>query len=102
MERGLRASDADRQHVVTALERHATAGRLSLDEFAERVDRALAARTHAELDELTVDLPAEATPPASTEPDHAKLTAAARQLMIAFMIAVATLVLLGVVLAVAR
>ena len=36
---GLRASDADRQRVVTALERHAVAGRIDLDEYAVRVDR---------------------------------------------------------------
>jgi hypothetical protein len=101
VERGLRASDTDRQRVVTALERHTAEGRISIDEFAERVDHALAARTHAELDAITGDLPAEpAAGPGHT--DHERLTASARQLGIAFLLATLTLVLLGAVLAIAR
>jgi Domain of unknown function (DUF1707) len=55
-----RASDADRQRVVAALERHTAAGRLTLGEYAERVDSVLAARTHGELGAVTDDLPADA------------------------------------------
>lgn len=55
----MRASDADREQVVAALERHTAAGRLSLDEFVERVDRALASVTHADLASVVADLPAE-------------------------------------------
>ncbi len=47
-----RASDEDRQRVVRDLERHTAAGRLTLDEYAERVDRALASRTHGQLAEV--------------------------------------------------
>lgn len=47
--RDLRVSDADRERVVRALERHTVAGRLTLDEFAERVGRVLAAVTHDDL-----------------------------------------------------
>ncbi len=53
----LRASDADRDRTVSALSEHAAAGRLTLEEFSERMDRALAAATLAELEELTLDLP---------------------------------------------
>jgi class 3 adenylate cyclase len=53
----LRASDADRDRSVSALSEHAAAGRLTLEEFAERKGRALAAATLAELEELTLDLP---------------------------------------------
>jgi hypothetical protein len=104
VEHGLRASDADRQHVVAALERHTSAGRLNLDEFAERVDRVLAARTQAELHDLIGDLPTEPTGPgaADTDVDHIHLSTGARQLALAFLIALLTLVLLGVVLAAVR
>lgn len=53
----MRASDADRDAVVSALSEHFQAGRLTTDELEERTGRALAARTLGELDELTADLP---------------------------------------------
>ncbi|OLB78499.1 MAG: hypothetical protein AUI14_13040 [Actinobacteria bacterium 13_2_20CM_2_71_6] len=59
---GLRASDADRERVVAALERHTTAGRLSLEEFGQRVGRAFAAVTHGDLAAVTSDLPTEPVP----------------------------------------
>jgi len=52
----LRASDADRELVVTLLSEAAGDGRLSLSEHAERSERALAARTLGELARLTSDL----------------------------------------------
>jgi hypothetical protein len=89
-----RASDDDRQQVVRALERHTAAGRLTLDEYAERVDRALSARTHGQLAEVTADLPA-SPDPAGTGDSHA---ATARQLGVAFLVALAALlVILGLV-----
>lgn len=95
----LRVSHADRERVVAALHRHTAAGRLSLDEFGERVDRALAAVTQGELAAVTRDLPAEADPEPATgtgpAPQH-------RQLALAFLLAALTLAILGVVLAVAR
>jgi hypothetical protein len=54
----LRASDADRDRVATQLREHLADGRLTLDEFTERIDAAHAARTVGDLDELTRDLPA--------------------------------------------
>jgi Domain of unknown function (DUF1707) len=91
-----RASDEDRQRVVRDLERHAAAGRLTLDEYAERVDRALASRTHGQLAEVTADLPAvPETEPADDDQAHA---GSARQLGVAFLIALAALVVvLGLV-----
>jgi Domain of unknown function (DUF1707) len=53
----LRAADADRAAVAEVLGRHMSAGRLTLDEFDERLTRAYAAKTFGELAELTVDLP---------------------------------------------
>ncbi len=63
MERShLRAADADRKRVVAELERHFVDGRLSSDEYGERVSQALAARTFGELEELQRDLPVAGAP----------------------------------------
>lgn len=53
----IRASDADRERVAAALREHLAAGRLTLDEFSDRLDKAYAARTAGELDEIMSDLP---------------------------------------------
>jgi len=52
----LRASDVDRERVVAVLAEAASDGRLTLDEHAERVQRAYRARTLGELAGLTRDL----------------------------------------------
>jgi hypothetical protein len=57
MHRELRASDAERAAVVRRLEYAVGEGRISMAEFEERVEVAHQARTRAELDELTADLP---------------------------------------------
>src|SRR5579859_5453517 len=54
--RDLRASDADRDRVLAMLGEAMSDGRLTVDEHAERVQRAIAARTLGELAELTTDL----------------------------------------------
>jgi Domain of unknown function (DUF1707) len=59
----LRVSDADRERTVAVLGEHHAAGRLSYEEFVERMDSAYEARTQAELDRLTTDLPAPTGPP---------------------------------------
>jgi hypothetical protein len=53
----LRASDADRERTVELLREHAVAGRLTLEEFTDRMSVAYLTRTNDELDELTRDLP---------------------------------------------
>jgi len=53
----LRASDTDRERTVVLLREHAVDGRLTLEEFTERMAGAYAARTSDELDELLGDLP---------------------------------------------
>jgi hypothetical protein len=53
----LRVSDADRETAVARLRVAGGEGRLTLEELAERVGLADAARTHADLDALTADLP---------------------------------------------
>jgi hypothetical protein len=54
----VRASDAERDRVATALRDAAGDGRLTLEELAERLDAALGATTREELERLTADLPA--------------------------------------------
>ena len=52
-----RASDEDRERVAGSLRVHLLAGRLTVDEYEERVARAYRATTQAELVELAADLP---------------------------------------------
>lgn len=54
----VRASDADRDRIVDALAAASAEGRLTLEEYAERSEIALAARTLGDLAGLTADLPA--------------------------------------------
>ena len=56
--RDLRASDSDRERVVALLGEALADGRLSHDEYNERMPVALAARTLGELADLTTDLAA--------------------------------------------
>ncbi|MDP5184697.1 DUF1707 domain-containing protein [Blastococcus sp. BMG 814] len=53
----VRASDDDREETVRQLQRGLTQGRLTVDEFDDRVRAAYAARTLGDLAELTRDLP---------------------------------------------
>lgn len=53
----MRVSDDDRRRVVEELGRHCGAGRIDIDEFARRVERALAATRFEELDAVRSDLP---------------------------------------------
>jgi hypothetical protein len=54
----LRASDAERQAIADRLNAAVGEGRLTLEEFSDRVGNAYAARTHGELELLISDLPA--------------------------------------------
>ena len=60
----VRASDADRDAVAQRLNRAVGEGRLTLEEFSERIGAAYAARTHGELAPLVHDLPEAAAVPA--------------------------------------
>ncbi len=57
-----RASDADRDRTVEALATAIAEGRLTLEEYSERSEAALGARTLGELARLTDDLPADGQP----------------------------------------
>ncbi len=60
--RHLRVSDADRDQVAEVLREAAGQGRLTLDELDQRLDQAYAAKTYADLDMVTYDLPASGAP----------------------------------------
>jgi hypothetical protein len=53
----MRVSDRERQRTIDELRRHCAAGRLDVDEYSSRLEKALAAATLEELDHLTADLP---------------------------------------------
>ena len=65
-----RVSDADRDQTVTLLREHLVVGRLTLDEFSERVSLALEARTRGDLNEAMANLPVLAT--VAAEPTRRK------------------------------
>ena len=69
----VRASDRERDAVVQRVQQAFAEGRLDDAEFDERMRAALTARTHADLDVLLADLPAE-----TAAPDPALATAGRR------------------------
>ena len=86
----LRASDADREHVVGTLKAAYVHGLVTKDEFDARVSQTFASRTYAELALITTDIPAglaAATPlprpgPAKANPPaRANLTPGERAIM---------------------
>jgi hypothetical protein len=58
----MRAASADRERAVDVLKAGFAEGRLTQDEYNDRMGRAYAARTYGELAALTADLPAGAAP----------------------------------------
>jgi hypothetical protein len=62
----VRASDAERDAVVARINQAVGEGRLTLDEFSERLELAYAARTRGDLDPLLRDLPVGAVPAATS------------------------------------
>jgi hypothetical protein len=69
----VRASDADRDRTVDALAAANAEGRLSLEEYSQRSDAALVARTVGDLASLTADLPAAS--PSDAAPVPVEITA---------------------------
>lgn len=77
----LRASHADRDRIVEILRDAAADGRLDTDELEERVERALTARTFADLEPLTEDLLVAApAPPAAADAEVEQLNAIGQRL----------------------
>jgi Flp pilus assembly protein TadB len=62
---GVRVSDAERSEVADKLSKHYGDGRLDEAEFGERLDRAMKAKTRADLNGLLDDLPGGGPPPAT-------------------------------------
>ena len=82
----LRVSDAERAQVADALTRHFAEGRLDPQEHEERLQRAMAAKTRADLAGLLSDLP----PPV---PTTAEPTGEVRRRRGGFLLLVATMVI---------
>ncbi|HEY7433369.1 MAG TPA: DUF1707 domain-containing protein [Streptosporangiaceae bacterium] len=55
--RQMRVSDADRDQVAEVLREATSQGRITFDELEERLGQVYAAKTYADLDEVTHDLP---------------------------------------------
>jgi hypothetical protein len=64
----IRIGDAERETVAAALREHYAHGRLTLDEFGERLDATFAARTAGDLRAVTVDLPGQREAQAAAVP----------------------------------
>jgi len=60
----VRVGDADREAVAAQLREHYADGRLTLEELNERLDQTFAAKTKADLNTVTRDLPQAARPTA--------------------------------------
>ena len=54
----MRASDADRDRTAALLREHHAVGRLTAEEFEDRLEKVFTAKTHGDLDALLTDLPA--------------------------------------------
>lgn len=54
---GLRIGDAEREAAAASLREHYAHGRLTIEEFQQRLDTAFAARTDLDLAKITSDLP---------------------------------------------
>jgi hypothetical protein len=86
----LRASHADREHVIAVLKTAFVQDRLTKDDFDHLVGQVLASRTYAELAALTAEIPTEsatAVPPA--QPGSRTLAIAARRSGVCALITVA-------------
>lgn len=59
---GLRVSDAERAEIADTLSKHYSDGRLDSDEFSQRLDGAMSAKTQADLHGLVADLPGTGVP----------------------------------------
>jgi hypothetical protein len=66
----VRASEAERDRTVEALAAASAEGRLSLEEYSQRSEAALAARTLGDLSGLTADLPASPESEVAPVPDE--------------------------------
>jgi hypothetical protein len=93
----LRVSQAERDEVVTVLAGHFADGRLTVEEYEERVEAALAARTGRDLEPLLEDLPADDRPAAPARTRHRRVPRSfGAPLVPARLLAVAAVVVLAI------
>jgi hypothetical protein len=93
----LRVSQAERDEVVTVLAGHFADGRLTVEEYEERVETALAARTGRDLEPLLEDLPAPDPRPVPTRTHRRPEPTSMRHPVIpARLLAVAAVVVLAI------
>jgi uncharacterized membrane protein len=92
----VRVGDVERDHALDALGKHYAAGRLSAEEFEERISAALRARTRGDLSALFLDLPSNRATWHSTPRARADSWRLAGRILTA---AVATALVLGVLVA---
>jgi hypothetical protein len=64
----MRVSDSDRERAADVLREAAGHGRITMDELDERLERAYAAKTYADLATVTRDLPGQAQAPSAVQP----------------------------------
>jgi hypothetical protein len=67
---GPKASDADRERFAKQLNQHYAEGRLSDEDYQDRIDRVFAARTLIELYSIISDLPHPGPTPLVGWPEH--------------------------------
>jgi Domain of unknown function (DUF1707) len=94
----MKASDADRDAVLSELSEHFQAGRLTAEEFDERAGQALAARTWGELRDLLRDLPSTLSGPQRIAP-VSSAASPERASRLAALLPVAVLAGIGIVVA---
>jgi Domain of unknown function (DUF1707)/2TM domain len=87
---GVLASDGDRERTAERLRAASGEGRLTAEELEERLERAFAARTDAELEPLVADLPVVAPAPRAAprrrrgpDPDHLRAYIAVNLMLVA-------------------
>jgi Flp pilus assembly protein TadB len=85
----LRVSDADRAEIADRLSKHYSDGRLDQDEFSERLDRAMSAKTQADLHGLLADLPGTGAPAKPQPRPHGRV---GRIIFLALLIVIAAAV----------
>ncbi|HVF31937.1 MAG TPA: DUF1707 domain-containing protein [Acidimicrobiales bacterium] len=81
-----RIADTDRDRAVAVLRMHCTEGRITLDEFSDRVGEVYNARTAGELDAVVADLPVPWShePAREEEPDARRRSRSVRWLVAIF------------------
>jgi hypothetical protein len=87
--RSVRVGDSERDAAAAALSDHFALGRLDRDEFTDRLDAALAARTRGDLERVFADLPR--TRPRRTTPRRSVLAVPPMAAVVAVLLVAASI-----------